>query len=305
MRTRRRLALSLSIPAALAFGGAALARTPPPAAAAVPPAAPDFVRTCSRSSPRPASAATVRRSRRASCASTPARGCSRAASTAPCSFPAIRPRAPSTRNRRARPDSPHAEGERPLPAAEIDTIRRWIEAGAPWPPGVVVADASRAASRPAAAGPRRPGSVSFNRDVRPILVGQLLRLPRSRPQPAQGRPAPRHREAAKAASSGSRAIVPGKPDESELVARVSSPEMRACRREERQDALSAAQIAVLRRWIAEGAEYRSRTGRSSAQRARPCRRSTTPPGRAKPDRPFRPRPAGEGGPAAGARRPTG
>jgi Protein of unknown function (DUF1553)/Protein of unknown function (DUF1549)/Planctomycete cytochrome C len=54
-----------------------------------------------------------------------------------------------------------------------------------------------------------------------------------------------------------KAFVPGKPDESELVKRVCSadPEMRMPPEKSKKPALNAEQIALVKRWIAEGAKY--------------------------------------------------
>ena len=73
------------------------------------------------------------------------------------------------------PEAPHAAGGRAARTRQqIETIRRWIEAGAPWPEGVTVtevADARRGrASRAPTARPRDPDRLSYNRDVRPILA---------------------------------------------------------------------------------------------------------------------------------------
>src|SRR5204862_1265923 len=63
-------------------------------------------------------------------------------------------------------------------------------------------------------------------------------------------------QALKPAKSGKVAIVPGKPAESELVARITAPDvddrMPPARTGKK---LSATQIELLRRWIAQGAPY--------------------------------------------------
>src|SRR5262245_4541711 len=70
-------------------------------------------------------------------------------------------------------------GADPLPPAQVETLRRWIDAGAPWPDGVVVAAVSAAPpapprpASPASAAATRPGGgphLTFNKDVRPILA---------------------------------------------------------------------------------------------------------------------------------------
>ena len=80
-----------------------------------------------------------------------------------------------------------------MPAAEIETIRRWIEAGAPWPAGVVVAEGHVAPRRRRADPPPRP----VDRELQPRRAAdprrELLRLPRPGPEPPRGRAAPRRR----------------------------------------------------------------------------------------------------------------
>ena len=84
---------------------------------------------------------------------------------------------------------------RPLTAAQIETVRQWIDQGAPWPSGLVVTAASPSPPPAAAARRRRSG---FGRSARllqqrraPHPGRQLLRLPRPRSQPAADGPASR------------------------------------------------------------------------------------------------------------------
>src|SRR5262245_41794329 len=105
---------------------------------------------------------------------------------------------------------------------------------------------ARAADRP----------IDFNRDVRPILSDKCF---------ACHGPDANHREAdlrldvekdAKAERDGTHAIVPGKPDESQLVARITATS--ASKRMPPRKAnktLTAAEIDVLKRWVAEGAKW--------------------------------------------------
>ena len=94
--------------------------------------------------------------------------------------------------------------------------------------------------------------VDFNRDVRPILASHCYAChgPDEKARKAK------LRLDVRGAAIESSAILPGKPAESELVRRVSSKDA-----DERmppvgkKPALSAEQIDVLRRWIAEGAKY--------------------------------------------------
>jgi mono/diheme cytochrome c family protein len=102
-----------------------------------------------------------------------------------------------------------------------------------------------------------PEKVTFNDHVRPILSGNCFYC--------HG-PDPKHREAdlrldtregATADLGGYAAIVPGKPEESALLKRVLStdPEERMPPPASKKPHLSDEQIATLRKWIAEGAEY--------------------------------------------------
>src|SRR3954470_2266243 len=96
-------------------------------------------------------------------------------------------------------------------------------------------------------------AVDFAREVRPILTSQCFQChgPDEKARKAKLRLDLRE-EAVKAG-----AIVPGKPDESELVKRVCSndPDTRMPPEKSKKPALTAAQIATVKRWISEGAKY--------------------------------------------------
>jgi len=102
------------------------------------------------------------------------------------------------------------------------------------------------------------GKVDFLRDVRPILAGHCLKC---HGQDDEARKAKLRLDvrdnALKPAKSGEVPIVPGKPDQSELVRRVFTdneddlmPPPAAKR------PLTQEQKEILKRWIAEGAEYK-------------------------------------------------
>src|SRR6476660_3399553 len=102
-----------------------------------------------------------------------------------------------------------------------------------------------------------PDKVKFNQHVRPILSGNCFYC--------HG-PDPKHREAdlrldiregATADLGGYAAIVPGKPDESTLIKRVNSTDddERMPPPASKKPHLTEEQIAILRRWIEQGAEY--------------------------------------------------
>src|SRR5262245_8428242 len=101
-----------------------------------------------------------------------------------------------------------------------------------------------------------PEKIRFNQHVRPILSNCFY---------CHG-PDPKHREAdlrldnrdgATADLGGYAAIVPGKPDESTLIKRVSStdPDEYMPPPVSKKPKLTGNQIAILRRWIEQGAEY--------------------------------------------------
>jgi hypothetical protein len=105
--------------------------------------------------------------------------------------------------------------------------------------------------------PGRPKKTVFGRDIRPILADKCFKC--HGPDATQRKAKLRLdtlRDAQTPAQSGSRAIVPGKIDESELYRRITADDV-----EERMPpsrtgkTLSAAEIARLKSWIEEGAEY--------------------------------------------------
>ena len=116
----------------------------------------------------------------------------------------------------------------------------------------VAATASLPASEPAP----HPGKIGFNQQIRPILSACFS---------CHG-PDEKHREAslrldtlegATADHDGSRAIVPGKPDESELLERVVSHDQDEIMPppKSKKPPLSDADVALLREWISQGAPY--------------------------------------------------
>ena len=98
-----------------------------------------------------------------------------------------------------------------------------------------------------------PPPVDFAREVRPILSTQCFQChgPDEKARKAKLRLDLRD----EALKSGT--IVPGKPDESELFKRVCStdPDVRMPPAKLKKPALTADQVATLKRWIAEGAKY--------------------------------------------------
>ena len=104
----------------------------------------------------------------------------------------------------------------------------------------------------------RAQTVDFNRDVRPILSGHCLKCHGIDDKARKGGLRLDVRESALApAKSKKAAIVPGKPDASELVRRIltdDEDDLMPPPSAKRQ--LSAAQKEILKRWVAQGAEYR-------------------------------------------------
>jgi hypothetical protein len=115
---------------------------------------------------------------------------------------------------------------------------------------------------------RAADPIDFNRDVRPILSDKCF---------ACHGPDPKHRGAklrldvekdAKADRDGYRVVAPGRPEKSELVARITTadatermPPAKSGKK------LNAAEIATLKQWIAEGAEYKAHWAYEPPKRA--------------------------------------
>ncbi len=101
--------------------------------------------------------------------------------------------------------------------------------------------------------------VGFNRDIRPILSNHCFACHGPDEKKREAKLRLDVRENAIEERDGVRAIVPGKPDESELIIRILTHD-----RDElmpppksKKPAVTAAQVATLRRWIEQGAKYES------------------------------------------------
>lgn len=96
-------------------------------------------------------------------------------------------------------------------------------------------------------------SVDFNQDVQPILAKRCFAC--HGPAEHEGGVALHLRKMATAAAdSDMPAIVPGKPEESQLIARITSHDESA-RMPPEGEPLSKEEVDILRRWIASGADY--------------------------------------------------
>ena len=107
-----------------------------------------------------------------------------------------------------------------------------------------------------ASGLAAAGEVSFNRDVRPILSNNCYYCHGTDPNHRKGDRRLDTPEGAMAEIEGVKAIVPGKPGDSELIARIMSddPEM-VMPPPKSNKSITSAEKEILRRWIAEGAKY--------------------------------------------------
>ena len=101
-----------------------------------------------------------------------------------------------------------------------------------------------------------PAPLEFNRDIRPILSENCFQCHGQDASRREAKLRLDERESATREREGRVAIAPGKPDDSELIARILS------RDEEEQmpppksnKHITPAQAALLRQWIAEGAAY--------------------------------------------------
>ncbi len=95
------------------------------------------------------------------------------------------------------------------------------------------------------------GAVDFNRDIRPIFNKKCVSCHGGVRQQADLSLLFRE-DALKPAKSGKRPIVPGDPDASEMVRRITHPDPHD-RMPKGRDPLSADEIAAIKRWIKQGA----------------------------------------------------
>jgi hypothetical protein len=100
----------------------------------------------------------------------------------------------------------------------------------------------------------KPARLAFNRDIRPILSENCYACH----GPDKNKRKAKLRLDERTSAVATQAIVPGKPDDSELVARILSDDAEEVMPPPNtHKSLTAAQKDLLRRWIAEGAEYQA------------------------------------------------
>src|SRR5262245_18658471 len=103
----------------------------------------------------------------------------------------------------------------------------------------------------------QPAKVDFNRDIRPILSGRCSQCHGPDDKARKGGLRLDVSETAlKELKSGNRAIVPGDCAKSELIARITATDpSEAMPPAKSGKRLTDAEVAVLRRWIEQGANY--------------------------------------------------
>lgn len=100
-----------------------------------------------------------------------------------------------------------------------------------------------------------PAAVDFNRDIQPILADRCWSC-HGRDKPTAGLKLSSRETAMAPLDNGHRAIVPGKPDDSELIRRIEATDSDVVMPPpETQKPLTERQKKLLRQWIAAGAEY--------------------------------------------------
>jgi len=147
--------------------------------------------------------------------------------------------------------------DRALKPEHVAKLRAWVDAGAPFPEGFVIRntavdsfklDAKDIAKLP----PPAPQTVDFVRDIQPIFTEHCLGCHGPKRQEAGFRLD--HKPTVLAGGELGIAVVPGKSDESLLIHFVAGlrPEGRMPKK---GDPLSTGQIALLRAWIDQGANF--------------------------------------------------
>jgi hypothetical protein len=117
---------------------------------------------------------------------------------------------------------------------------------------------------------RAADTPTFNRDIRPLLSDACFQC--HGPDAAKRKAGLRldvRADAVKELKSGETAIVPGKPEKSELLKRVAAHDETAMPPGTKAKRLTKDQIALLTRWIADGAEYQGHWSFLPVERPKP------------------------------------
>lgn len=128
-----------------------------------------------------------------------------------------------------------------------------------WVSGLTLLTFGLAVAGPPTKTVTKPVPIDFDRDVRPILADNCFSC---HGFDANKRVAGLRLDTAAGAfaklASGKQAIVPGKPEESELLKRILLPESHGLHMPpiSTKKVLTTAQVGILRRWIAQGAVYK-------------------------------------------------
>jgi hypothetical protein len=116
-----------------------------------------------------------------------------------------------------------------------------------------------------------PSEVRFNRDVRPILSNHCFACHGPDEKKREAKLRLDERENAITERDGVRAIVPGRPDESELLVRILThdPDEVMPPPKSKKPAVTPEQVAILRKWIEQGAKYEAHWAFLPLDRAAP------------------------------------
>jgi cytochrome c553 len=149
-------------------------------------------------------------------------------------------------------------GGPPLPAEQIDLVRKWIDEGAQGPDSTEAVVAAAPANDVKATNNASEKPVDFNRDIRPILSDTCFTCHGPEEKSRQGNLRLDTKESIFAERNGYRIIVPGSSAASRLYQKISS----------KNDAfrmppawsgrsLTPKQIELFRQWIDQGAKWQS------------------------------------------------
>ena len=135
-------------------------------------------------------------------------------------------------------------------------VRAWRSLASFWALGLAMSSSVSLAAEPATS---RLSKVDYNREVRPILAKNCFACHgQDEAKRAKGLRLDRRESAVKPLKSGETAIVPGDPDSSELILKVTDEdETLRMPPKKSGNRLTSAEVDTLRRWIEQGAEYRA------------------------------------------------